>query len=147
MRAGIIQFVCTGNVYRSRLAEAYCASKRVPGVRVFSSGIEAGRNGDAPISPYAADALIEYGILSHAAKEWQRTTAALIRASDVLVFMEAEHRQFCESWIEPARQLVEVWGIEDIGPMAPALIRNQVDLTFKRIRQRTDALLAKLEVG
>ena len=34
-----IHFICTGNIYRSRLAEAYCASKRVAGLCVLSSGI------------------------------------------------------------------------------------------------------------
>jgi protein-tyrosine-phosphatase len=95
----IIQFICTGNIYRSRLAKAYCASKRIQGVRVLSSGIEAGKNGDASISPYAADVLTKYGIISYAAERWQRTTAALVGASDVLVFMESEHRRFCENWI------------------------------------------------
>jgi hypothetical protein len=28
-----IHFICTGNMYRSRLAEAYCASRHVPGVQ------------------------------------------------------------------------------------------------------------------
>jgi protein-tyrosine-phosphatase len=137
----IIQFICTGNIYRSRLAEAYCASKRIQGVRVLSSGIEAGKNGDASISPYAADVLTKYGIISYAAERWQRTTAALVGASDVLVFMESEHRRFCENWIEPSRHRVEVWGIEDIGAIDAAKIADTVDHTFMMVRQKTDALL------
>jgi len=49
-----IHFVCTGNVYRSRLAEVYCASMSISGIRVISSGIAAGLDDDAPISPHAA---------------------------------------------------------------------------------------------
>ena len=125
-----IHFICTGNVYRSRLAEAYCASMCAPGIQVFSGGIGAGLNGDAPISPYAADVLAKYGLDSYAASGWQRTTAALVQASDVLVFMESEHCSFCENWIEPARQRVEVWEIEDVGPVDAAEIANKVDRTF-----------------
>jgi protein-tyrosine-phosphatase len=139
-----IHFICTGNIYRSRIAEAYCASKCAPGTGVLSSGIAAGLNGVAPISPYAADVLSKYGLSPYAAKHWQPTTASLVRVSDVLVFMETEHFQFCKDWIEPARQRTEVWGIEDVGQIEAVEIPGKVERTFAIIRQRTDALLAAL---
>jgi protein-tyrosine-phosphatase len=139
-----IHFVCTGNIYRSRLAEAYCVSRGVRGLRAFSSGIGAGRDSDAPISPYAADVLAKYNLELYAATRWQRTTAALVQLSDVLVFMEPEHHRFCEDWIVPARQRVEIWGIEDIGPLKAEKIASEVERTFQIIRQRTDALLTRL---
>jgi protein-tyrosine-phosphatase len=139
-----IHFICTGNIYRSRLAEAYCASKCAPGIEVFSSGIAAGVNGAAPIAPYAAYLLNKYGLGSHAAAHWRRTTAAAVRASDVVVFMEAEHQRFCQDWLEPARQRIEVWEIEDLGPVDPAEVVARVEQTFTLIRQRTDTLLTAL---
>jgi len=139
-----IHFICTGNIYRSRLAEAYCASKHIAQLRVLSSGIAAGRDRSDLISPYAAEVLARCGLGSYAAPGWQRTTAALVQTSDVLVFMEAEHRSFCREWIEPARQRIEVWGIEDIGSLEPAKIPEEVERTFAMIRQRTDALLVDL---
>jgi protein-tyrosine-phosphatase len=139
-----IHFVCTGNIYRSRLAEAWCASRCARGTRVFSSGIAAGANGNAPISPYAADVLVRHGLHAFAAGSWQRTTEALVTASDVLVFMESEHYRYCENWVQPARQRIEVWEIEDIGPIAVEAIAEKVERTFARICQRTDALLSNL---
>jgi protein-tyrosine-phosphatase len=139
-----IHFVCTGNIYRSRLAEAYCASKRIPGLRVFSSGIAAGRDGNALISPYAAEALAGCNLSGYAAERWQRTTVSLVQESDVVVFMEAEHQRFCDHWIEPGRQRLEVWGIEDIGPMDAGKIPAKVARTFQLIRERCDALLHDL---
>jgi protein-tyrosine-phosphatase len=140
-----IHFVCTGNVYRSRLAEAYCASRCGSGIRVSSSGIAAGANGDAPISPYAADVLAQYSLGCYAAAGWQRTTPALVQASGVLVFMESVHRQFCADWIVPGRQRIEVWEIEDIGQMdTVAEIPDKVQRTFVTIRRQTDALLTTL---
>ena len=139
-----IHFICTGNVYRSRLAEAYCNSLRVPGIEVLSSGIAAGRDGHAAISPYAADVLARYGLHSYAAAHWQKTTQELVQASDVLVFMESEHHRFCEEWIEAARQRFEVWEVQDIGPVDPMEIPDIVERTFAVIRQRTDSLLTLL---
>jgi protein-tyrosine-phosphatase len=139
-----IHFVCTGNIYRSRLAEAYCVSRSAPGTRVFSSGIAAGLDQNVPISPYAADILARYGIDCYAAAHWQRTTEGLVRASDVLILMEAEHLRFCEEWIDPSRQRTEVWGIEDVGSIPAARIPQEVERTFGIIRQRTDALLTTL---
>jgi len=142
-----IHFICTGNLYRSRLAEAYCNSRCVPGIHVFSSGIRAGLNGDLPISRYAADVLTKYGLNGYGAAHWQRTSAELVQASDVLVFMEHEHRRFCEEWIEGMRQRVEVWEIEDVGPVSATEIANKVERTFGVIRQRIDTLLTALAVS
>jgi protein-tyrosine-phosphatase len=139
-----IHFICTGNIYRSRLAEAYCVSRCAGGARVFSSGIAAGANGSEPISRWAADLLTKYELLPFAAASWQKTTDSLVKASDMLVFMEEEHRSFCEKWIEPSRQRVEVWAIEDIGPIAVEAIPEKAERTFALIRQRTDALLSDL---
>jgi protein-tyrosine-phosphatase len=139
-----IHFICTGNIYRSRLAEAYCAFRCIPGIHVFSSGIGAGTNGDAPISPYAAEVLNQCDLSAFASATWQRTTEDLVRASDVLVFMESEHRRFCMNWIEAACQRVEVWEVEDVGPIPESAIAEEVQRTFGVIRQRTDTLLAAL---
>jgi hypothetical protein len=67
--------------------------------------------------------------------------------SDVLVFMESEHSRFCENWIEPNRQRVEVWEIEDVGPMDAEKVAEKVERTFGMIRRRTDMLLAALGRG
>ena len=142
-----IHFVCTGNIYRSRLAEAYCNSRCIPGFQASSSGIGAGLNEVTAISPYAADVLARYGIRSYTAEYWQRTTAELVQASDVLVFMESIHRRFCAKWIDAARQRIEVWEIEDVGPIAPMQIPDKVERTFAVIRQQIDGLLSDLGVG
>jgi protein-tyrosine-phosphatase len=140
-----IHFVCTGNVYRSRLAEAYCASKGIADIRASSSGIAAGRDGHAAISPWAADVLNRYGLEPYAAAGWQRSTAELLRSSDVVVFMESEHQRFCAPWIEAGRHRVEVWEIEDIGPMEFSEIPEKVERTFAEIQKKTDALIKSLD--
>jgi protein-tyrosine-phosphatase len=139
-----IHFICTGNIYRSRLAEAYCASKGVQGLSVSSSGIGTKLNRGIPIAVYAVRVLRERGIERFAAPSWQQTTAALIRASDVLVFMEREHYNFCTDWLDPVRQTVEIWDIPDVGPVDAASVMTKVEQTFEMIRARTDKLLTTL---
>jgi protein-tyrosine-phosphatase len=142
-----IHFICTGNIYRSRLAEAYCASKGVPGLRVSSSGIGTSLHRGIPIAPYAARVLSQHGLERFAAPSWQQTTAGLVRASDILVFMEREHYRFCKDWIDPIRQRVEIWNIPDVGPVDAARIITKVEQTFEMIGQRTDALLTALRLS
>jgi protein-tyrosine-phosphatase len=139
-----IHFICTGNIYRSRLAEAYCASKGVPGLGVSSSGIGTKLNRGIPIASYAVRVLSERGLERFAAPSFQQTTPALVQASDVLVFMEREHYNFCTDWLDPVRQAVEIWNIPDVGQVDAARIMTEVEQTFEMIRARTDKLLTTL---
>jgi hypothetical protein len=82
-----------------------------------------------------------------AAPSWQQTTAALVRASDVLVFMEGEHHRYCKDWIGPIRQTVEIWDIPDVGPVDVSRIMAKVERTFEKIAQRTDMLLTALRLS
>ena len=141
----IIHFICTGNIYRSRLAEAYWKSKGVSGLDVVSSGIKTTLNGGLPIASYAADILRAYGLERFAAPSWQQTTAALVQASDVLVFMEREHHHFCMNWVDARRQKFEIWDIADVGSdVALADLMTKVERTYATTRRQTDSLLVKL---
>jgi len=138
----ILHFICTGNIYRSRMAEAYCVSKGVPGLSVLSSGIQTALNGLLPIAPYASETLRGHGLERFASASWQQTTAALVRKSDILVFMEDEHYRFCLDWIDSKTQMVQTWDVPDIGSgVGPAQIRTAAERTFAIIKQRTDSLL------
>jgi protein-tyrosine-phosphatase len=53
-RTVTIHFICTGNMYRSRLAEAYCVSRGAPGLNVVSSGTGTHLNSVLSIAPHAA---------------------------------------------------------------------------------------------
>jgi hypothetical protein len=44
------------------------------------------------------------------------------------------------------RQRIEVWEIEDVGPIDAAEIPKKVEVTFGIIRQRIDTLLTSLRL-
>jgi hypothetical protein len=113
------------------------------GFRVSASSSVTARN-STPWSWTHSQADCERGIERFAAPSWQQTTAALVRASDVLVFMEREHYDVCKDWLDPVRQTVEIWEIPEVGPVDAARIMTEVEQTFEMIEQRADTLLTTL---
>ena len=68
----------------------------------------------------------------------------LVRASDVLVFMEREHYKFCKDWVS-SRQKFNIWDIPDLGSrVGISEISTEVERTFAVIRRKTDMLLTEL---
>ncbi len=91
-----VHFVCTGNVYRSRLAEAYLRSKKLPNVDTSSSGIKAqeGRNG--PITWYAS-IIKRNQLVEHLKNYWTQTTPQMLYEADIVVFMTDEQYHYAKN--------------------------------------------------
>lgn len=86
-----IHFVCRGNTYRSRLAEAYCNSLRRNGIRATSSGTHATVNKNGPITWIAAFLLTKYDMTEDlSALAWTQSTPELFESADIIVFMTPE---------------------------------------------------------
>jgi protein-tyrosine-phosphatase len=150
----LIHFICTGNVYRSRLAEACLNAKQLPGVSATSSGIRASLDENGPITWFAEDILDRRGLLQFTASTWTQTDAESLAAADHIVFMMEEHRSFCEqNFLVDGRQL-SVWGVPDLdivqipataGPdERDALLLLAAEHTFERISALVDALVLEL---
>lgn len=84
-----IHFICRGNVYRSRMAEAYAIAKTRdnPDIQIDSSGVEAKLALNGEVDPVAIAHLKDDGIESYASKTWVQTTQELIDAADIVVVM------------------------------------------------------------
>jgi len=87
-----ILFVCTGNICRSPMAEAYfrdLCKKSKKNVDVVSAGIFAGNN--FPPSPEAVKIMSNYNIDISKHKSRQ-ITEELVKSSDLIVAMTKSHR-------------------------------------------------------
>lgn len=150
----IVHFVCTGNTYRSRLAEAYCNSLQRPGIRAISSGVEAARNENGPISWYAARLLKRYDLIPFMSPHWTQTTAQLLAASDLVVFLEPEHYMVCRDRFGFCGPAWEVWHIPDLdltdGVCSDTLFAIDLagivatERAFAEIRAHVDRLVDRL---
>lgn len=123
-----IHFICRGNVYRSRLAEAYAKSSLTPdsNIKINSSGIEANLNLNGDVDSTAAKVLETENIKENLAPSWQQTTQQILDKADLLVFMsetvyEDAHKQFN---IQQNKSVV--WRIKDVDNIYP-LVKEEVN--------------------
>ena len=147
----VVHFVCSGNAYRSRLAEAYLNSKKIKGIEVMSSGIMADRNlVNGPVA-WLAERIIENNEwVEFMSLEKKKATPETIAKSDLLIFMEPRHFEYCKEHMDLDRQKYEIWNVPDIDQ----LVENYIDRsfekdieemklseeTFVKIRSKVDAL-------
>jgi protein-tyrosine-phosphatase len=146
----IVHFVCVGNTYRSRLAEAYFASLDVPMWQAASSGVSAEKNLNGPICWYAIEILKENKIgQSVLEKGWTQTTRENLEKSDRAVFMHRECLDLCRQNIGFVPEHYDVWDIEDMEAIAKneEAFRQAMEKareTFQQIRKHIDSLVDTL---
>ena len=138
-----ILFICTGNYYRSRFAEAvfnHHALRAHLGWRAFSRGlaIELAPQ-DSSISPHTVDALQRRSIplASTAARPQALVEADLKRATRIVALKEAEHRPMIAVRFPGWETRVEFWHISDIDQTEPI---EAVDVIESRVRSLVSEL-------
>jgi beta-galactosidase len=143
-----ILFICTGNYYRSRFAEAvfnHWATARGLACRAVSRGL-ATELADGDLSPYTLEALRERGIdVCHTGPTRMRLTADDLAAADLCIALsESEHRPLMQASFPAWEARTVFWGVEDAHPegMRPAdalpLIERQVLALLEELRAAGD---------
>ncbi|MGI9027670.1 MAG: hypothetical protein ACR2FM_02400 [Candidatus Saccharimonadales bacterium] len=123
-----IHFICRGNVYRSRLAEAYAMSlAKDKGLKLISSsGIEATRALNGDVDPDTVKLLEAEGLEKYLTPKWKQTTQEDIDNHEVIVFMSRTLYEQANKSFNIPQQKVRVWDIKDIDGIYPQ-IKQEVD--------------------
>lgn len=141
-----ILFLCTGNYYRSRMAEEmfnHLAARRGLNARAFSRGLfrSLGDTGNVgPFSPYARRVLAQYGIAPQRSHEFpQRVTAEDLRRADrVIALYRRQHEPMLRAQFPEYLDKVAFWSVPDLDEMsadqAGALVYREVEALVEQLR-------------
>jgi protein-tyrosine phosphatase len=141
-----VLFICTGNYYRSRFAEAlfnHTAELRGLKWRAFSRGLATHFvDGAGPISTHTRFALLARNIaLTYTGERPASLTLAdLTRATRVIALKEAEHRSYMRTQFPDWENRIEYWHVHDLDAASP-------DLAVPEIERLTRALLDEIAAG
>jgi protein-tyrosine phosphatase len=137
-------FICTGNYYRSRFAEAvfnHLAEQRGLGWRAFSRGLNADAvEGD--LSPFTELAMAERGIgRRHTGPTRVPLSEPDLRAADLIVALkEAEHRPMMAELFPAWADRVDYWHVHDLDAAMP---RDALPEIERRVAELVETLRAK----
>ncbi len=136
----IIHFICSGNTYRSRLAEAYLNSKKIEGLKAISSGINAEKIAVYPVRWYTEKISEENMLEKHLSPYWKQTTSSLIEASDLLIFLSRDIFELCSSF--QFKTPHKIWDISDVDlTKSDEKIIKDTNIAFMEIKKKVDNLL------
>lgn len=136
-----VLFICTGNYYRSRHAEAYFnwrAKNQGLAARAFSRGLLTSMVAEEPtrLSPSTAERLKHLGIpLTLTAPEpVQLTQGDLMRAHRSVALRRDEHRALMSLQHPEWADQIEYWDVKDIDEL-------EAELALPRIETQVEQLL------
>jgi protein-tyrosine-phosphatase len=149
-----IHFVCTGNAYRSRLAECYLKSKQLPGIIVSSSGTKAEKEYDknGPISWTAMRLIQRHHLIPFLKPLSETTTEQMLAQADLIIFLKREHYDYAKEHLRYTKTNYEIWHVPDLGdfPEVEAILKDErwriemTEKTFEEIQHKIDEFVEKL---
>lgn len=150
-----VLFICTGNYYRSRYAEAifnHAAYEQKLEIKAFSRGLATWMvAGEGPISIHTHTTLRQLNIPLHhtSAKPTPLTEEDLIAAELVIALKEKEHRPMMIRQFPEWADKISYWHVDDIDYADPAqalpvihaqvvdLVRSFSEIVTPTIRKTT----------
>ena len=125
-------FLCTGNYYRSRFAEAafnHAAGPAGMFWRAFSTGLAIHMVPEGRLSIHTLQGLTERGIPLHCTGEDREQLAeADLEASDLVIALkEAEHRPMIEQQFPGWVDRIRYWHVSDIDACQPTDALREIE--------------------
>jgi len=142
-----VHFICQGNVFRSRLAEAYLKSICSAGVKVTSSGVAANQNTDGPIGWYAAKIIKKNSLIEFASPNWTQTSVAILKEQQLVIFMTQAQLRYVKATLGFLPKSYQVWEIPDLtdfGYTSDDLSNKNLIASIKKSDQIFDQLKIKI---
>lgn len=125
-----ILYICTGNSYRSVLAEALTKEQKED-LNATSAGI----NLTEEISEVALEQISRNNTTDLLKDSPERVTQEKLDKADKVVCMMPEHMEFLQKNFEIEDEKVEVWDIEDPHEAGP-----KAERAFEEIKQKVEDL-------
>jgi protein-tyrosine-phosphatase len=143
-----LHIVCTGNTFRSRLAEAYINSKKIKGLHVSSSGILAESNHTGPITWFGMKIIKENNLVPFMSNYWTQTTLKELKENDFIIFMEHSHLNWCRENLDYKGDNYVVLNVADLYPDKQKTVFDNVmetDEIFSELKYKIDKLIPEIE--
>jgi protein-tyrosine phosphatase len=128
-----VLFLCTGNYFRSRFAEAlfnHLAQEGGVAAHATSAGLapHCHLRNPGPLSPHTLAGLRARGIEPPAERPPRDVTEEDLEGADVVVAVKgAEHRPFVEQYFPEWAERIRYWNVDDVPHVAPELALRILD--------------------
>ena len=150
-----IHFVCSGNTFRSRLAEAYAKSLKLSGYTFSSSGVNSTVEADTLLSPYARDLARKHRLTAWLSKHKTQTSTEILGRQDIIIFMDKDVYDDVQRSVKFDARKSTVWNVHDlkwyfvhhkIRRSDTVKINEIVDVILQQITSKVRALISDVEV-
>ena len=130
-----ILFVCTGNSFRSPVAEALL--KKIRGdVEVRSAGTEPAFD----IAPNAKDLLKGENALRYVKERPEALNEEMVDEANLIVVMKERHRQELMKRYPHAREKIRVWDVDDPIFLPPGHDRRIMEIIKSKVKELASSL-------
>ena len=146
----IIHFICRGNVFRSRMAEAYLNSLKITDIQAISSGAlarqYAGEN--TIIEQDTISFLTKHGLEVFSKSHWNQLTQERVARADLTICMTPLVKEECQGVAELPGNTT-TWNITDVGdegatPQNKAELDDAYEQTFQKVTTKVDELIKQM---